>query len=559
MSVKKQFKTDTFYTWLYWILLLVLVGFCLLLESWTGSQMLFRDTANYEETGWLFGPKGGPLESVSLEEKRVFEPGQTYVLTTNLTYTGEGDRFPAAMISSGSLEIRAIYDGQETYSNTQAEKPFPKVQSVGFAMFPVNLGSSCAGKELTLELRIPMSHSEKWPLPQVRFGDHATQVRTLFISNLPSILISAAIVFAVLILILLGNTVDGTQWTYIYFAAFAVLVVVYRAMQDLFLVYVWGNPFMATLCEYFSMVAGPIPLLMSYRYRVKPYAAHAFHILIGLSILNLLTEAVLHFTGLLDVSDMLFANHVWLLVCAVSLTMIGLMAKKILGKRLIFRKLIPIILGALLDVVCYYAQRFYFHIGSIYSTGDFVGIGLLISLIMMIWEARQARAKAYQENERNKILERVAYTDALTGINNRAAFSRDIAAIEKGAITEGSLLVVSADLNGLKQTNDTYGHGAGDLLIQRGALALRDCLQPWGQVYRTGGDEFFAILKNVTPQQWEQIRQTLDCRIRVFNEGQKIPLSISVGHAFLEGSDMSRCIQLADERMYENKHRYHGE
>ena len=117
--------------------------------------------------------------------------------------------------------------------------------------------------------------------------------------------------------------------------------------------------------------------------------------------------------------------------------------------------------------------------------------------------------------------------------------------------------MVSADLNGLKQTNDRLGHSAGDRLIRRAAEALEECLQPWGDVYRTGGDEFFAILQNVDEGHWENLRKELDHSIARINERESIFLSIAVGAADLENGNINKAIQLSDQRMYAEKERQH--
>ena len=550
-------KRDKLYTYGYWLILLLVFCLGIFLNSLSHRVPLFQGTTDYQESSWSFGIKGGLFYPTGYDQKREFRPGQTYVLSTYLQYDGEGDQYPSALISSGSLEIEVFLDNHLVFSHTAQDKPIPTIQSVGYTIFPVNLGPHPQGRVFRMELRNPLNHTVEANFPHVSFGDHATQIRQLFLASLPSMMISAAITFAVVILIMLGNTVDGTQWTYVYFSAFAILIVFYRAMQDLFLLYMWGNPFMAVLFEYFSIVACPIPLLMSYRYRMKPYCMRCFDILIGISMLNLVVQNILHFTGLVDVSDMLLATHLWLLVAAVGLVRIGMVARKASGRKIVYHKLIPILVGALLDLTCYYLPAFRARWSSYYKIGNFIGLGLLLSLLMMIWEARTARVKAYQENEKNRILRKLAYTDALTGVGNRAAFVQDVEEIADGKYMGQSTIVVSADLNGLKETNDGQGHPAGDRLIQTAAEVLENCFRPYGWVYRTGGDEFFSILMDITEEQWEYRMLDLEQKVREVNETSDLHLAIAIGHAPLEGTDIKSCIELADQRMYEDKKQYH--
>ena len=118
-------------------------------------------------------------------------------------------------------------------------------------------------------------------------------------------------------------------------------------------------------------------------------------------------------------------------------------------------------------------------------------------------------------------------------------------------------MVVSADLNGLKQTNDRLGHSAGDRLIRRAAKALEDGLGPYGEVFRTGGDEFFAVLMDVDEAKWKTVREELYKIIREMNETDNMFLSIAIGEAVLENGNINKAIQLSDQRMYADKERQH--
>ena len=80
-------------------------------------------------------------------------------------------------------------------------------------------------------------------------------------------------------------------------------------------------------------------------------------------------------------------------------------------------------------------------------------------------------------------------TDELTRCLNRHAYENDM---KKLNLSE-EWVYISADLNGLKQANDSYGHMAGDELICAAADCMRDSFHEYGKVYRIGGDEFAVI------------------------------------------------------------------
>lgn len=83
--------------------------------------------------------------------------------------------------------------------------------------------------------------------------------------------------------------------------------------------------------------------------------------------------------------------------------------------------------------------------------------------------------------------------DSLTGLYNRRAYEKDVLSYNN-KIVDDNLVVAAIDVNGLKKANDTLGHEAGDELIIASAKCLKAAFEPYGHVYRTGGDEFIAII-----------------------------------------------------------------
>ncbi len=99
-------------------------------------------------------------------------------------------------------------------------------------------------------------------------------------------------------------------------------------------------------------------------------------------------------------------------------------------------------------------------------------------------------AIAIERNERVMEREKLTYTDALTGLPNRARFNRVLAGLDNAISPWGILLV---DIDNLKLANDTFGHAAGDGLIQTVA-ARASALGGPDSTFRLGGDEFAIIV-----------------------------------------------------------------
>lgn len=139
----------------------------------------------------------------------------------------------------------------------------------------------------------------------------------------------------------------------------------------------------------------------------------------------------------------------------------------------------------------------------------------------------------------NAQLQDIAKTDGLTGLNNRLAFDNCLKDIDNDADLSKDWFMLMIDLNGLKNTNDTYGHEAGDTLITGTSKVISDVYGDNGQCFRIGGDEFVVIIDS-KPELMTELRAKLKCRIDEYNSSEKYKLSMAIGEARLKNSDGSK-------------------
>ncbi len=149
-------------------------------------------------------------------------------------------------------------------------------------------------------------------------------------------------------------------------------------------------------------------------------------------------------------------------------------------------------------------------------------------------------------------------TDELTGLLNRHGYEEEMALLEKGGL-KNNFVYVALDVNGLKTVNDTYGHEAGDELIIGTSECMKRCFSAYGNLYRTGGDEFVALIyadKNQLTEIMHDLEETTEKWEGIFNK----TLTVSSGFVTKEeAKDMTlhQIAAFADKRMYEDKARYY--
>jgi diguanylate cyclase (GGDEF)-like protein len=146
-----------------------------------------------------------------------------------------------------------------------------------------------------------------------------------------------------------------------------------------------------------------------------------------------------------------------------------------------------------------------------------------------------------------------ARTDVLTDLGNRRALSRDLGAALEEPPGSRELLLAMLDLDGFKQYNDSFGHAAGDALLQRlGGRLARVATEHSGSAYRLGGDEF-CLFARCRPETAERLLDDTISALQDCGDGWHVGCSIGAAWIPSEAGTESQALKLADERMYANK------
>ena len=159
------------------------------------------------------------------------------------------------------------------------------------------------------------------------------------------------------------------------------------------------------------------------------------------------------------------------------------------------------------------------------------------------------RSCIYYEKEEALRLERLSFYDQMTGALNRRAMESSLVNM---MFPHKSVAVIAADINGLKEANDTYGHEAGDRLIITVANCLMDCFG-FGNVFRTGGDEFLVILQDHAEQ---EVRDKIG-QVRTALAQKNAGAAMGYSYRDTYASNFEEMKNEADKEMYADKELYY--
>ncbi len=153
-------------------------------------------------------------------------------------------------------------------------------------------------------------------------------------------------------------------------------------------------------------------------------------------------------------------------------------------------------------------------------------------------------------------MNRLAYLDSLTGVENKTAYDQAVVKLQD-AIKHGkaAFAVAVLDLNDLKKTNDTLGHYYGDMLISNAARLIQKAFVGC-PVYRIGGDEFVVILDGINYKNRKSLYDNFVAAVNAEHQhDRENSVSIAYGMAeyMLEDMQYSDVFSRADEAMYKQK------
>lgn len=309
--------------------------------------------------------------------------------------------------------------------------------------------------------------------------------------------------------------------------------------------------------SYFSLLALmmlPIPFCVF----VKTFYeddSNIWSIFCKIDLFQIICCIVMQLIGMYDLKETLWTTHAMIgllliIICVQSFKLI----KNETHSRMVKLHIICIVVcssALMTDIAAYYFTSW---------SGNTLGrIGFLIYIIVLCVASFGESASLMKKGLEANAYQTLAYTDQMTGLNNRTCFNIDFEQLSKAPT---DVAIIDFDLNNLKYANDTYGHSIGDQYIKDCSTIISEIFNGIGKCYRVGGDEFVAIIEKSSSLDLHYYLAMLESSVDALNrenkkQGQKVPkMQIAYGCAVYSpdlDKNLEETYNRADKLMYIDK------
>lgn len=381
----------------------------------------------------------------------------------------------------------------------------------------------------------------------------------IFKDGIPGFSLCTLMVVLGCIMIILGifsdHHVRNHQIEFFTLGVFALIVGAWSVNDTLILQTVTQMPAVVRLMNYLTLIFLPYFAVAFIAYATNNQKSKVMQVLYAMVWINFVLNIGLTTAGISDYFDLVKISQAVIVVAvgmAVYLVIYAVRRKQAEPRflRTLLIGVCMLALGAGIDLVRFRATITVKQITSSFSRIGTLLFLLIIGIYLILENNRHLR-------ETGRELTRLAFSDGLTGLKNRSAFHEAEAILRSDPKAE--CMIIQFDVNNLKKVNDVYGHAEGDRHLSNAARAIRESVGEAGDCFRTGGDEFIAILRSERSDAAtsKQIIRQMEQLITEYNEQEQppVPLEIAYGMALFRAAEgkLELAEQLADERMYQCK------
>lgn len=488
-----------------------------------------------------------PGETTVIEEKelrQISEDVREYIFE-------EGKAVGCLVFFTNHQESCVYADGTLIYSVSPVETAFGNTTGSRWNYVDIPYGT----KELTVQVTALEIKSRNYNMVFYQ-GNGVQMLSQMLLESVPEVLVSFVDIALGILLIGYWLAVcrkdKGTK-AILYVGIFAACIGCWSFYETEMAALLITNSEAMSFTTYMMLLLAMVPFVLFVREFLEVQSQFWATLFCVAAYIHMVVCVVLHMAGVVSFKRTVTGTHV-LMICGI-LYLVGAMAAH--WKRVGFdRKIKANLLGVVVLVVALGMDMVAFYLGL--RKTDVLGrIGLLIYICLVSWKAANVTLQRMNEGRKAEIYKELAMKDMLTGLYNRNAYDRWLERHKPSADT----VIVTFDLNNLKQCNDTRGHSAGDQYITGAAEIIRKVFDG-AEAFRIGGDEFCAILQSVKDEElMGYLKRLRELEEEYNRKNRQVTMKIACGYArFDPGLDknLEHTRDRADARMYQNKKELKG-
>lgn len=449
-------------------------------------------------------------------------------------------------IYSGHQAIRVFADDKKIYAIEGADSIWGGTSGALYNFIEIPVSAD----EIKVEVEAIYEEDRN---REVEFfiGDGMTMMRDYVRLAIPNMLLSVLGVvmgdFLIIYWFITKRKVN-LERSSLYFGLFAMILGLWTFHETNFATILVANRTVASFCGYMLLMLVIVPFVLFVKNFLEVENNCLAHIICIGALISLVINTIGHMTGVWYFKKTVLSTHLFIgLAVAYMLYAVMWRFRKYGPDRKVKANIIGavvLIATVVIDIGAYYMK---------FKQTDLIGrIGLLIYIFFLGKETTMEFFRQVDEGRKAEIYKELAEKDVMTGMYNRNAFDE----WEYSCKDFSNVMLVTFDLNNLKQCNDTKGHDIGDKYIIDAAELIREIFGKFGKCYRIGGDEFCAVIMNAEKVKIEEHLQHLKNVQDFYNKKSKdVEMQIACGYALFEDADLNieSTRSRADARMYVHK------
>ncbi len=525
------------------------------------------------DRGWNMSYLGTNRSDVKLGDSKFgrAKKNQSVTLSKSLPYLKVNSACVAFRTVLSSVDVYVAGEKIYSYGHEYADagKMIPK--HINY----ISLPEFYAGKMLRIVVT-PGADDAFSGLSEVYFGSRTDLGYFLLQRNRLPLVVGTTLVFLGMCLIILLPVIiysGETDYLVLYYALVSIVLGVYILCYNDVIYYFVSDAYVTTIIEYVALyLIAPITLnFIREDLKERGILNKILILIVVIDFTFAVLAFVYHCLGISYVDSFVTPYHI--IVIPQGLFTLWAIIRNILARErrsknvtmlygaysvnILLTGMMVFVFCGIVDILRFNYMKFLSGRGEVYSSISFITIGAMIFVTCLLCNYFFHCIDHINEASTRKKLEGMAYEDALTGLSNRAYCERQM---DKADQSRKPYVIISMDLDGLKATNDKYGHIYGDRLLKGFAEILKNSFPGASLIGRMGGDEFLILLSEEKTGMASLYLTAMERHIREYNEqDEKLQYGVSWGMCNSReiNGNAHRIYMEADSRMYKMKEEHH--